>query len=84
MDRPLKPTEQKFAAEAIKGHFALIRGIVAGVDGSPIAMGADRTYNLFSMEVSEVPDPGNGRHASMYMLPDDYYEYDFAADGEGK
>ena len=75
MTRPLSKLEQKFVEEG-NAHFFIV-GI--GEDGAPYAMGANRTYNLFSMEVKETPEPNPGE--SMYTLPDDYYEYDFAVDG---
>lgn len=76
--RPLTNLELKFVAEAEAGHFL----VGYDAEGAPYAMGADRTYNLFSMEVKEIPEPR--RHESVYRLPDDYYEYDFASDALAK
>lgn len=59
----LSELEQQFVAEAEDGCFAVLRD---ENDGHPYAMGAPKTGNLFSMAVTEIPDPaGDG---SIYEL----------------
>lgn len=62
--RELTADEQQFVKEAIAGYF----GLVYAADGHPFAMGGARTGNLFSADVEEIEDRGNGRGSSIYRL----------------
>ncbi len=59
--RTLTEAEQQFVNEADAGGFT----VVYEDDGKPYAMGADKTGNLFSMDVEERPD---GEGSSLYYL----------------
>ncbi len=59
--RTLTETEQQFVTEAEAGGF----GLSYDDEGKPFAQGADKTGNLFSMDVEERPD---GEGSSLYFL----------------
>lgn len=60
--RPLTVLEKQFVKEAQEGHF----GLYFRDDGSPAAMGATGTGNLFEVDVVEVDDHFN--RGSIYSL----------------
>jgi hypothetical protein len=60
--RPLTDDEKQFALEAAAGYF----GLLYDADGSPYAMGARGTGNLFTGDIEEIDDPYN--RGSIYRL----------------
>lgn len=59
--RPLNENEKRFVNEAEEGGFT----VGYDADGNPYALGAEKTDNLFSMDVTEVPERDGG---SCYTL----------------
>ena len=61
--RQLTAAEKQFVKEAEEGHFM----VAYEDDGTPFALGASGTDNLFTMQVDERPEPDGGACYTLHV-----------------